>query len=107
MLNVMNVLARVLPKAQAKSMCPTCGGIGQVATNQGFISIRRTCPKCSGSGVTIENPCRKCSGEGRVKISDSIKIDIPAGVDDEIGFVQEEEEMLEFGVDQTETSMSI
>ena len=69
-------------EGSSKSMCPTCGGIGQVATNQGFISIRRTCPKCSGSGVTIENPCRKCSGEGRVKISDSIKIDIPAGVDD-------------------------
>ena len=27
-----------------KVMCATCGGIGQVASNQGFISIRRTCP---------------------------------------------------------------
>ena len=27
-----------------KIMCSTCGGVGQVASNQGFISIRRTCP---------------------------------------------------------------
>ena len=44
-------------EGSGKSMCSTCGGIGQVASNQGFISIRRTCPSCNGSGVTIENPC--------------------------------------------------
>ena len=65
-----------------KVMCSTCGGIGQVASNQGFISIRRTCPTCNGSGVTIENPCTKCKGVGRMRISDSLKVDIPAGVDD-------------------------
>ncbi len=69
-------------QGSGKSMCSTCGGIGQVASNQGFISIRRTCPSCSGSGVMIENPCTKCRGEGRKKISDSIKVDIPAGVSD-------------------------
>ena len=37
-----------------KIMCSTCGGVGQVASNQGFISIRRTCPSCAGSGVMIE-----------------------------------------------------
>ncbi len=66
----------------SKTMCSTCGGIGQVASNQGFISIRRTCPNCGGSGVKIENPCRSCKGEGRKRVSDSIKIDVPAGVDD-------------------------
>ena len=69
-------------KGSSKIMCSTCGGIGQVASNQGFISIRRTCPTCSGSGVTIENPCNECRGEGRKRISDTIKIDIPPGVDD-------------------------
>ena len=49
----------------SKSMCHTCGGVGQVASNQGFISIRRTCPSCNGSGVTIENPCSSCNGQGR------------------------------------------
>ena len=63
-------------------MCPTCGGVGQVASNQGFISIRRTCPSCNGSGVKIENPCNSCSGQGRKKSSDSVKVKIPAGIND-------------------------
>lgn len=63
-------------------MCSTCGGIGQVASNQGFISIRRTCPSCSGSGVMIENPCSSCKGEGRKKSPTNIKVNIPKGVGD-------------------------
>jgi molecular chaperone DnaJ len=66
----------------SKSMCHTCGGVGQVASNQGFISIRRTCPSCNGSGVMIENPCKTCNGEGRAKSSDSVKVKIPAGIGD-------------------------
>ena len=66
----------------SKTMCHTCGGVGQVASNQGFISIRRTCPTCNGSGSIIENPCTSCSGEGRTKNSDSVKVKIPAGIND-------------------------
>ena len=66
----------------SKSMCHTCGGVGQVASNQGFISIRRTCPSCNGSGVTIENPCSSCNGQGRSKDSDSVKVKIPPGIND-------------------------
>ena len=65
-----------------KTMCSTCGGIGQVASNQGFISIRRTCPTCGGSGVTIENPCAECKGEGRKRSPTNIKVNIPKGVGD-------------------------
>lgn len=65
-----------------KVMCSTCGGIGQVASNQGFISIRRTCPTCKGSGVTIEKPCHVCRGEGRSRIQGSVKVNIPKGVSD-------------------------
>ena len=63
-----------------------------MASNQGFISIRRTCPACSGSGVTIENPCDECR-EKAGKGSDTIKIDIPPGVDDGNRLAQEVEEM--------------
>ena len=65
-----------------KVMCSTCGGIGQVASNQGFISIRRTCPTCKGSGVTIEKPCKECRGEGRKKVQGTVKVHIPMGVSD-------------------------
>jgi molecular chaperone DnaJ len=63
-----------------KVMCSTCGGIGQVATNQGFISIRRTCPSCQGSGVNIEKPCKVCSGKGRMRSPDKVKVQVPPGV---------------------------
>ncbi len=66
----------------SKVMCSTCGGIGQVATNQGFISIRRTCPTCRGSGVKIEKPCKDCNGEGRKKSPTKVKVNIPPGVSD-------------------------
>ena len=65
-----------------KTMCSTCGGIGQVASNQGFISIRRTCPSCRGNGVTIENPCHSCKGDGRLKSPAKVKVNIPPGVSD-------------------------
>ncbi|MEJ6522803.1 MAG: DnaJ C-terminal domain-containing protein, partial [Opitutales bacterium] len=65
-----------------KTMCSTCGGIGQVASNQGFISIRRTCPSCRGNGVTIENPCHACRGDGRLKSPTKVKVNIPPGVSD-------------------------
>jgi molecular chaperone DnaJ len=67
----------------SKKMCSTCGGVGQVASNQGFISIRRTCPSCNGSGVTIENPCHTCHGEGRSKANDTVKVKIPVGIRNE------------------------
>ncbi len=61
--------------------CPTCGGRGQVTTARGFFSVRQTCPTCSGSGMRIETPCKKCRGEGRVTETSTIKVRIPAGVD--------------------------
>ena len=64
----------------SKVMCATCGGIGQVASNQGFISIRRTCPTCSGTGVTIEKPCQECRGDGRIRKQGKVKVRVPAGV---------------------------
>jgi molecular chaperone DnaJ len=64
-----------------KTVCSSCGGAGQVATNRGFISIQRTCPQCHGNGVLIENPCRSCSGEGRVGETSKVKMKIPPGVD--------------------------
>ncbi len=65
----------------SKTVCSTCGGMGQVATSRGFINIQRTCPQCHGSGAMIEKPCRSCSGEGRVRETNKVKVKIPPGVD--------------------------
>ncbi len=62
--------------------CPTCGGGGYVATNQGFFSMRRTCPRCHGGGGVIERPCKRCSGEGLVAGKREIELQIPEGIHD-------------------------
>jgi molecular chaperone DnaJ len=63
------------------STCLTCGGQGKVRSTQGFFSIERPCPTCSGEGSSIKNPCLKCSGTGQVKKQKTISVTIPAGVD--------------------------
>jgi molecular chaperone DnaJ len=61
--------------------CKTCGGAGQVRVAQGFFSIQQTCPHCGGTGSLIERPCRECSGRGRVRKTKTLKVKVPAGVD--------------------------
>jgi molecular chaperone DnaJ len=61
--------------------CSVCGGRGQVAFSQGFLTVARTCPQCGGEGAVISDPCAACHGEGRVERERSLEVKIPAGVD--------------------------
>ena len=71
----------------SKKTCDQCGGSGQVSqvsqTPFGRFQNIITCPKCGGSGQIIENPCPDCSGTGKVRKKVKIKVDIPAGVDND------------------------
>ncbi|RLC32926.1 MAG: molecular chaperone DnaJ, partial [Deltaproteobacteria bacterium] len=62
-------------------ICRTCGGAGQVTRSQGFFSVRTTCPSCRGTGQTIKEPCSNCRGSGQVRVSKTVSVKIPAGVD--------------------------
>jgi molecular chaperone DnaJ len=62
--------------------CSTCGGRGQVRSNQGFFTIQQTCQGCSGSGEQISNPCKECRGAGKKQTRKKIFTNIPKGVDD-------------------------
>jgi len=62
--------------------CPTCKGRGEVLYQQSFLSIRRTCSTCGGSGQIIRNPCSQCRGHGYLQVQRKLKVNIPAGVDD-------------------------
>ena len=62
--------------------CPTCQGQGQVGVSRGFFTVAQTCPRCHGNGRAVEKPCKNCKGEGRVRHKASIKLRIPAGIDD-------------------------
>jgi molecular chaperone DnaJ len=65
----------------SERQCNMCHGMGSVRAKQGLFVIERPCPTCNGRGTVIENPCRVCRGEGRVDKAQTLKVDIPAGVD--------------------------
>ncbi|MFA5270194.1 MAG: molecular chaperone DnaJ [Patescibacteria group bacterium] len=82
-------------------VCETCGGSGAVdgkliacdkCNGQGEIRInRRTilgtfaqvqlCEACRGTGKKPAKACRTCHGDGKITKSETIEIDIPAGID--------------------------
>jgi molecular chaperone DnaJ len=55
--------------------------MGKVRAQQGFFTVERTCPTCSGMGQTIKDPCKTCHGQGRVEKEKSLSVNIPAGVE--------------------------
>ncbi|MEM7480820.1 MAG: molecular chaperone DnaJ [Acidobacteriota bacterium] len=68
--------------SEAPKPCTACGGHGQVRYNQGFFSVARTCPQCSGQGTIITNPCTTCRGEGLEEKQRTLEVNIPPGVED-------------------------
>ena len=61
--------------------CQTCGGRGQLAYQQGFFTISRTCPACQGAGQIVKERCMECRGQGRIEREKTIELRIPPGVD--------------------------
>ena len=70
--------------ARQPEVCQQCGGRGQLRTQQGFFSVARTCPVCSGTGSVIRNPCKTCGGDSRVQRERKILVKVPAGVEGDI-----------------------
>lgn len=66
--------------------CSTCNGTGQVRTQQrtafGVFASSGPCQACGGTGKIIKSPCEKCRGTGKVRRERTIKVKIPAGIDD-------------------------
>lgn len=61
--------------------CQTCGGRGQVVSQQGMFMISRTCPACSGAGQIVRERCPNCRGQGRIEREKTIELRVPPGVD--------------------------
>ncbi|MFO0702901.1 MAG: molecular chaperone DnaJ [Candidatus Andersenbacteria bacterium] len=66
--------------------CPTCAGHGRVhevrQTILGQIAQERTCGTCHGDGQIPTTPCAACSGQGRRRDSETLVIEVPAGIND-------------------------
>lgn len=66
--------------------CHTCQGAGEIRQISrsifGQMVNISTCPTCSGAGQIIKEKCETCGGEGRAQETDTVKVSIPAGVED-------------------------
>jgi molecular chaperone DnaJ len=68
-------------KGTGVQACQTCAGRGQLAYQQGFFTITRTCPACQGAGQIVRERCTECRGQGRLEREKTIELRIPPGVD--------------------------
>ena len=54
---------------------------GRSVTRLGKVSAS-PCPRCRGEGKIVESPCEACRGEGRTERRRSLRVTIPAGIDE-------------------------
>ncbi|GEK88157.1 molecular chaperone DnaJ [Alkalibacterium putridalgicola] len=66
--------------------CSTCHGAGQVNAERntpfGRVMTQQVCPTCNGTGKEIKEKCPVCHGDGHTKQQHSVKVTVPAGVED-------------------------
>ena len=66
--------------------CSECNGAGQVRrVSQSFfgqVVNVATCPRCHGEGELVEFPCPTCHGTARVESRKTLRVKVPAGVDE-------------------------
>ena len=66
--------------------CPQCNGRGEIRavrqTMLGQMVNVTTCPRCRGDGRIVEKACETCKGEGRTEGRRSLRVTIPAGIDE-------------------------
>ncbi|MFP5343723.1 MAG: molecular chaperone DnaJ [Candidatus Limnocylindria bacterium] len=66
--------------------CPQCDGRGEVRsvrqTMLGQMVNVSACPRCRGEGRIVETPCETCRGDGRLERTRTLRVSIPAGIDE-------------------------
>ena len=67
--------------------CSKCNGAGKinkiVNTFLGQMRSTSECDECFGKGTIYDKKCNKCSGNGIYNDYENIKIDVPAGIDND------------------------
>ncbi len=67
--------------AESYETCQKCKGSGMLQTSRGFFRMQQSCPECAGSGKRITKVCKACGGRGKIPSADTVRVKIPAGVD--------------------------
>ena len=67
-------------------VCEQCGGRGEIRSTRrtmlGQMVNVSACPRCQGEGKIITEPCETCRGDGRTERRRSLRVTIPAGIDE-------------------------
>ena len=67
--------------SRARRPCPDCAGTGRISHISGALRFATTCRRCGGEGTLGSEGCGNCSGTGVLRKRETIKVHIPAGVD--------------------------
>jgi molecular chaperone DnaJ len=67
--------------SRTRRPCPDCAGMGRVSHVSGLLHFATTCRRCSGEGALGDEGCGNCQGGGVLRREESLKIQIPGGVD--------------------------
>ncbi|WP_326550561.1 molecular chaperone DnaJ [Micromonospora sp. NBC_01813] len=62
--------------------CPTCSGAGLTTRNQGSFSFSEPCKDCQGVGTIVDEKCPECHGSGGVTKTRTLNVRFPSGVAD-------------------------
>ncbi len=66
--------------------CTDCHGTGQVRYQEnslfGRVIRQGACKTCNGTGKIVKEKCSECNGNGYKKVTSTISVNIPAGIDD-------------------------
>lgn len=67
-------------------VCHKCHGSGTINVERntplGRVVSRQACDVCHGTGKEIKEPCPTCHGSGHVDQTHTVKVNVPAGVED-------------------------
>lgn len=66
--------------------CAQCQGRGVVRTTQrsflGSLTRQSVCPACGGVGQVVTSPCPECAGQGRRDARETLTLEVPPGAED-------------------------
>ena len=64
-------------------ICQHCHGSGHIRMQKGFFVMEQPCPHCQGRGRKATDVCPDCKGAGIKRQEKTIKVKIPAGIEDD------------------------
>ncbi|MCZ6695339.1 MAG: J domain-containing protein [Acidobacteria bacterium] len=67
--------------SRVRRTCADCAGTGKISHVSGLLRFASNCPRCGGEGTLGAEGCGTCQGNGVLTRRESLRVNIPAGVD--------------------------